>query len=179
MGLIVAPDGLEVQAQMAELLTAGFGDWGSWQDPAAARAEVELVLGRGFARVDLDGTRVLGWVGGLPEYHGRVWELHPLVVRAEARGRGIGRALVAAFEDEARARGGLTATLGTDDVDAMTSLGGVDLYDDVPGRIAAVRNLRRHPYEFYVKCGYTITGVLPDANGPGKPDLYLSKRLAR
>lgn len=38
-----------------------------------------------------------------------------MVVRREYRQRGIGRALVAAFESEAARRGALTLTLGTDD----------------------------------------------------------------
>ena len=176
-GLIAAPTRASHLADMAELLTLGFVEWGSWQEPREAEEEVAHVLAEGFARVHLEDDRVLGWVGGLPEYHGNVWELHPIVVRAEARGRGIGRGLVAAFEDEARARGGYTATLGSDDVGGMTTLHGVDLYADVPGAIAGIRNLRRHPYEFYQRCGYVITGLVPDANGPGKPDIYLSKRL--
>jgi aminoglycoside 6'-N-acetyltransferase I len=27
-----------------------------------------------------------------------------------------------------------------------------------------------HPYEFYMKIGFSIVGVMPDANGVGKPD---------
>jgi aminoglycoside 6'-N-acetyltransferase I len=61
----------------------------------------------------LEGERLLGWIGGLPEYNGRVWELHPLVVPPESRRQGIGRALVAAFESESSS-GALTASLGTD-----------------------------------------------------------------
>jgi aminoglycoside 6'-N-acetyltransferase I len=38
--------------------------------------------------------------------------------------------------------------------------------------------LRRHPYEFYQKLGFIIAGVMPDANGRGKPDIFLSKRVA-
>jgi aminoglycoside 6'-N-acetyltransferase I len=34
-----------------------------------------------------------------------------------------------------------------------------------------------HPFLFYRKLGYTVTGVVPDANGPGKPDILMSKRL--
>jgi aminoglycoside 6'-N-acetyltransferase I len=36
-----------------------------------------------------------------------------------------------------------------------------------------------HPYEFYQKLGYVIVGVIPDANGPGKPDILMAKSLAR
>jgi len=28
-----------------------------------------------------------------------------------------------------------------------------------------------------MRCGYRLVGVMPDANGYGKPDLYLAKRL--
>jgi aminoglycoside 6'-N-acetyltransferase I len=59
----------------------------------------------------------------------------------------------------------------------MTSLSGVDLYSNIWEKIASIRNLKRHPYEFYQKQGYLIVGVIPDANGAGKPDIILSKRL--
>lgn len=136
------------------------------------------ILADGFALAMLDGGALLGWVGGLPEYRGRVWELHPLVVRRERRRRGIGRALVAAFEAEATRRGGLTATLGTDDDSGMTSLTGVNLYADLPRHLAELRDLGRgHPFLFYRKLGYVVSGVMPDANGAGRPDIYMSKAL--
>lgn len=40
-----------------------------------------------------------------------------------------------------------------------------------------IRNLRDHPYEFYPKMGFAIVGVMPDANGIGKPDIFMAKRL--
>ena len=130
------------------------------------------------AALDADGT-LLGWVGAIPQYDGHVWELHPLVVRPGARGRGIGRALVRDLEARVRERGGLTNSLGTDDEDDMTSLSGVDLYPDVWTHIARIRNLRGHPYEFYQKCGFVIVGVVPDANGPGRPDILMAKRVGQ
>ena len=36
---------------------------------------------------------------------------------------------------------------------------------------------RRHPFQFYRKLGYVVTGVMPDANGRGRPDIYMSKAL--
>ena len=44
-----------------------------------------------------------------------------------------------AFEDEARKRGALTLTLGTDDDDGQTSLSAVNLYDDLPRHIAELQ----------------------------------------
>jgi aminoglycoside 6'-N-acetyltransferase I len=101
-----------------------------------------------------------------------------MVVRREFRRQGIGRALVAAFEEEARSRGALTATLGTDDDSGMTSLADVNVYDNLPRHIAELRDLgRSHPFLFYRTLGYVVTGVMPDANGPGRPDIFMSKRL--
>lgn len=99
-------------------------------------------------------------------------------MRREQRRRGIGRALVETFESEARERGGLTITLGTDDDSGMTSLAGVDLYGDVPRHITELRGLGRgHPFLFYRKLGFVVTGVMPDANGQGRPDIYMSKPI--
>jgi aminoglycoside 6'-N-acetyltransferase I len=61
----------------------------------------------------------------------------------------------------------------------MTSLSGIELYPDVCEHIEKIRNLRRHPYEFYQKVGFHIVGVIPDANGRGKPDILMAKRLTQ
>jgi len=167
-----------VLQQAADLLVHEFDEPRGWPNLALARDEVACVLGEGFAFAMMNGATLLAWVGGLPEYSGRVWELHPMVVRREYRRRGIGRRLVAAFEAEARERGGLTATLGTDDDSGMTSLSGVDLYDGVAHHLLSLRDLgRNHPFLFYRKLGYVVTGIMPDANGRGRPDIYMSKRI--
>jgi aminoglycoside 6'-N-acetyltransferase I len=85
-------------------------------------------------------------------------------------------ALVSDLEDRARARGALTLWLGTDDVTDMTTLSGVDLYPDVLGHLANTQNLRGHPYGFYSKLGFSLIGAMPEANGWGKPDIYMAKR---
>lgn len=153
----------------------------AWPDMAAALDEVREALAPDKicrAAVDDDET-VLGWIGGIPNYDGNVWELHPLVVRPDRQRQGIGRALVADLEAQVAGRSGLTLWLGTDDEDNMTSLSGVDLYDDLLGHLAAVRDLKGHPFQFYRKCGFVIAGVVPDANGPGKPDILMAKRVRR
>jgi aminoglycoside 6'-N-acetyltransferase I len=126
--------------------------------------------------VDEQGT-VLGWIGGRPHYEGHVWELHPLVVRPEHQRQGIGRALVADLEERVRARGALTLWVGTDDLDDRTTLSAVDLYPNPLEHLARIRNLHDHPYEFYQKVGFVIVGVMPDANGWGKPDIQMAKRV--
>ncbi|MEG4110666.1 MULTISPECIES: GNAT family N-acetyltransferase [unclassified Microcoleus] len=109
--------------------------------------------------------------------YGNVWELHPLVVGTEFRRQGIGRSLVADLAAEAKNRGGIVLWVGTDDQDNQTTLSGINLYPNVWEHIAKIRNLRGHPYEFYQKMGFAIVGVMPDANGIGKPDIYMAKRL--
>ncbi len=54
----------------------------------------------------------------------------------------------------------------------------INLYADLPAHVAGLRDLgRRHPFLFYRKLGYVVTGVMPDANGRGQPDIYMSKAL--
>lgn len=172
----LAEAGGDARRHAALLLVEGFDRPAGWPDEEQAAAEVERVLDHGFGLAALEGAVLLGWVGGLPLYDGRVWELHPLVVRQGRRLRGVGRALVGAFEERARGRGALTFTLGTDDDGCQTSLSGVDLYDAVPRHLAELRDLGEgHPFLFYRRLGYTVTGVMPDANGAGKPDIYMSK----
>ena len=163
--------------QVAMLLIEGFQE--SWNDMESALEEVrESLKPESISRIAVSGDRtVLGWIGGHGAYHGHVWELHPLVVHTAYQGQGIGRQLVADFEDRVRERGGITIYLGTDDEDNRTSLGGVDVYPNMLDRIAGIKNLRRHPYEFYQKLGYSIVGIIPDANGFGKPDICMAKRV--
>lgn len=167
--------------QIAEMLLKGFATSApdSWPNLDAAEEEVRASLGEGhISRVALaeDGA-ALGWIGANSQYDGNVWELHPLVVRVDQQGKGIGRALVVDLEARVRALGGLTIILGTDDEMQQTTLGGVNLLPDVWEHVARIRNLKRHPYEFYQKMGYTIVGVVPDANGIGKPDIIMAKSL--
>lgn len=169
--------------QVASLLVKDFStDFpGAWPDLEAALAEVRESFAPGrISRVALaeDGT-VLGWIGGISQYDGRVWELHPLVVRVSHRGQGIGRALVADLEGRVRERGGLTITLGTDDIFDQTTLSGINLFPHVWEHLAHIRSLKHHPYEFYQKLGYVIVGVVPDANGLGKPDILMAKSVVR
>lgn len=177
------PDDEATIHQVAALLVAGFAGSapGHWPDLASGEEEVRESFAEGrLSLVALDeGGSALGWIGGISQYDGHVWELHPLVVAPAHQGAGVGRALVAALEARVRERGGLTITLGTDDESNQTSLSGVNLFPDPWPHIAHIRNLRRHPYEFYLKQGYVITGVVPDANGLGKPDILMAKSLVR
>jgi aminoglycoside 6'-N-acetyltransferase I len=177
----LAPDQDQLIQQAAQLLVDGFKEhypdaWPTLKDGLAEVHEM-LVTDRILRAVVDDDANLIGLIGGIPQYDGLVWELHPLVVKPGLQTKGIGTTLVRDFEEQVRSRGALTITLGSDDEDNQTSLSNVDLYTDTWKKINEIKNLNRHPYEFYQKMGYVITGVMPDANGIGKPDIFMSKRI--
>lgn len=177
------PEDTALIHQAAALLVEGFKDTGStsWPDLEAGLEEVRESLQAdrlSLAAIDESGV-LLGWVSGIREYDGHAWELHGLVVKAELRGQGIGRALVAALEERVRELGGTTIYLGTDDENYRTSVSGTDLYPNVLENLLEIKNPGNHPYGFYQKVGFTIVGIIPDANGLGKPDIFMAKRVGR
>ena len=167
--------------QAAKLLVDAFREhwadaWPSMED--GLREVHEMLEAERICRAAIGGEdNLIGLIGGIPQYDGLVWELHPLAVQPEMQSKGIGKTLVEDFEEQVSSRGGLTITLGSDDEDNMTSLSGVDLYENLWDKVREIRNLKHHPFEFYQKMGYVITGIVPDANGIGKPDIIMSKRV--
>lgn len=168
--------------QIAAVLVAAFADaWSPTLDEALEEVRESLEPGR-VSRVALDDdARVVGFIAATPRYgdppHATGWELHPLAVAPERQGEGIGRALVADLERQVAALGAVTLFAQTDDETGATTLSGVDLYNNPFAHLRAIRSLKPHPYEFYQKCGFTLVGVIPDANGIGKPDIVLAKRI--
>jgi aminoglycoside 6'-N-acetyltransferase I len=163
--------------EAARILYEGFNEcWpGSYPNLESAMEEVRASLGEGrISRVAVTpGGELWGWISAAVQYKGHVWELHPLVVKEQFRRQGIGRALVEDLARQVKERGGLTIWLGTDDETNMTSLGGVELFPGVLDHLTNIQNLHEHPFGFYQKVGFEIIGVMPDANGLGKPDIYM------
>jgi aminoglycoside 6'-N-acetyltransferase I len=182
MKIITLPEGNDrLIQQAAQLLVDAFREhwadaWPSLED--GLREVHEMLEAERICRAAIDNEgNLIGLIGGIPQYDGLVWELHPLAVQPDLQGKGVGKTLVEDFEEQVSLRGGLTITLGSDDEDNMTSLSNVDLYENLWDKVREIRNLKHHPFEFYQKMGYTITGVVPDANGVGKPDIIMSKRV--
>lgn len=83
-----------------------------------------------------------------------------------------------ALEEKAREQGGLTIYLGADDEreGGETSLANTDLYEDLPLKLGSF-DPEAHQTAFYLKLGFKVIGVMPDANGRGRPDIIMGKRL--
>ena len=164
------------ERQAAKLLREAFPE-AYGEDP---EEEVRSILQeeRIAVKAVLKGELV-GLIGAIPQYGHTGWELHPLVVRKDLHGKGIGGKLVSLLEEKVAEGGGVTLYLGTDDENGATSLSEGDLFQDPFRKIEEIRNYKGHPYGIYLKMGYIIMGVLPDANGIGKPDIWMAKSLVR
>ena len=150
----------------------------SWPTPESAEKEVAECTVDEFISIGLvEGGKLLGWAGLRPMYD-YTWELHPLVVSPGAQGGGLGRKLLTELENRARGRGLTGIVLGTDDERNETSLAGKRLDgENIYTEMKRLRNTGSHPLEFYRKCGYIVVGVIPDANGEGRPDIWMWKKL--
>ena len=169
--------------EAAEILTTAFTglDKDAWPDLESAMKEVldclqkpNICIG---AYAENHDDELCGWIGLRPLYP-KTWELHPLVVKSEYQKMGVGRRLVEELEKIARTNEIAGIVLGTDDETGGTSLSekaidGTNVFEE----IQKIKNLKNHPYEFYQRCGYAIVGLIPDANGKGKPDIWMWKKI--
>lgn len=166
--------------QAARILTKSFLDIGNdtWPDMKSAVTEVEECIEKPNICIGLhENGNLLGWIGLRPMYE-LTWELHPLVISTQHQNKGIGRLLISELEKHAKQNGVIGILLGTDDEYFKTSLSSVDISgDNILEEIRNIRNIKNHPYEFYQRCGYTIVGIIPDANGKRKPDIWMWKKI--
>lgn len=152
------------------LLQANFECWSTAE---LAYDEVEESFGEGrISRIAVDEAgNVMGWIAGISQYSGRVWELHPLVVSKSHRMKGVGAMLVADFEQQAAARGAITIILGSDDEDSSTSFAGQDLYSDFPAQLANFEG-NNHPTSFYYEARLQDCRCYPRCEWTGQAGYY-------
>lgn len=162
------------------VLVAGFADRSAaW--PTLTDAIREVIACSTEHQVSLVATiddTIVGWISATPQYQHFGWELHPLVVDPYYHRRGIGSALVIALCAQLAARGATTLYAWSDDESQSTSIGGHDLWPDPLSHLATFVPSARHAGGFYRKLGFALCGVLPDANGRGKPDILFVRRIA-
>ena len=125
------------------------------------------------------GNELIGWGGIRPMYE-KTWELHPMVIKKEYQRKSYGRLLLTEIENVANLNGIIGLEAGSDDETNSTSLSEKEINgENIFEEIKNIKNYKNHPFEFYEKCGYTIIGIIPNANGQNKPDIWLWKDIRR
>lgn len=166
-------------AHVASLLHLGFvGISPAWPDLASAHSEV--LAHSTSSHISLIATidhTIVGWVAANPQYDGHAWELHPLVVAQAYRRRGIARTLVAHLITQLQYRAATTLFVWCDDEIGNTSLAHTTLYPEPLLHTAQFQATTPHASLFYRSVGFALCGVLPDANGIGKPDILFARRV--
>ncbi len=122
-----------------------------------------------------DANNAVGWIGAIWDKDG--WEIHPIADVPKAQRQGIGFVLVEEICKLARESGAAAVRAGTSDETNATSFSSVNLYENP---YAAMQNFKApedHAVNFWIKAGFTLVGVLPDAEGLGKPGIHFSKRV--
>lgn len=168
----------EIQA-VASILVAGFaGRSGAW--PTLTHGINEVMDHSTDAHVSLVATlneHVVGWVSAVPQYQSTGWELHPLVVAPEYQRRGIGHALIEYLCADIAHRGATVLYAWSDDETNSTSLGGIDVYPNPLLHLTTFQSSQHHAGGFYLAQQFHLCGIIPDANGPGKPDILFARRI--
>ena len=131
--------------------------------------------GARLGRVVMEKGQAAGWIGLIKRK--RIWEIHPIAVAIEHQYRGFGHLLVNDVARIAKSAGALTLYAGTSDEVGTTNLYGVDLYIDPASAIKNIEAIGRNPYKFWESAGFTVVGLMPDAEGIGKPGIELARRL--
>ena len=122
-------------------------------------------------------NKLIGWIGLRPMYD-KTWELHQMVVKKEFQGKGYGKILINELEKIAQKRDIIGIMAGSDDETNSTSLSDKEITgENIFEEIKNIKNYKNHLYEFYIKCGYIIIGIIPNANGSKKPDIWLWKDI--
>jgi aminoglycoside 6'-N-acetyltransferase I len=177
---LTADDGAAIEQAAALLVDFAPNRAAAWPDLETAYETIEEALdAESIVRVALnDAGNVIGFAVAAPQYS-HAWELHPIVVAGDEQGRGVGSALLSDIEEQVAAEGGLTVYLGADDLDGLTTAADTELFPNVIVHAQALKaQSRRHPLGFFLQHGYEVIGLIPDANGPGRPDIWLGRSVA-
>lgn len=165
---------------VAAILVAGFAD----RSPAWPTLEAGINEVNAFStdeQISLVATindTIVGWISATPQYQRFGWELHPLVVAPDYQHQGVGKALVAELCTQLASHGATVLYAWSDDESMSTSLGGRNLLPNPLDHLNHFEPSSRHAGGFYLKQGFVLCGVLPNANGPGKPDILFARLIS-
>jgi uridine phosphorylase len=171
----VSPKDINMVKEVALLMMSTFPQ--AYENQEEVELEVtSLSISPNHLFVYLKNEKVIGCIGTIMQYGTTGYELHPLIIHQNYRNQNIGSKLLHTLEAEVIKNGGIMMYLGSDDEFGLTSLSDTDLFEFTFDKIENITS-EAHPFLFYQKHGYQITGVIPDANGFGKPDIIMTKRL--
>lgn len=167
-------------ATVAAILVAGFADRSpAWPTLEAGINEVQTFsTDEQISLVATINDTIVGWISATPQYQRFGWELHPLVVAPTYQHQGVGKALVADLCARLPQHGATALYAWSDDESLSTSLGGIDLLPNPLDHLRSFGASTRHAGGFYLKQGFVLCGVLPDANGRGKPDILFVRSIS-
>ena len=172
----------ETITQAEKMLIETFPGTGMWPDldeKAAAEELNECIKDQNICIGIKTENKLIGWVCLRPMYK-KTWELHPMLIKTEFQGKGYGKILIKELEKLAQEKGIIGMMVGSDDETNKTSLSEKEITEEnILDEIRNIKNYKNHPYEFYKKCGFIIAGIFPNANGPGKPDIWLWKDIRK
>lgn len=170
-----------VVEQVATLLMGGVFAHQShtWTDKTTALDEIgESFEANHISRVGFDDSgKLLGWAAGYSIYNGYIWQVYPLALTAF--NLDIGHRLLQDFEEQVRAHGGLGILLSIDVELTLPTLHEKDLSTDPWQHIISLQHLDNHRIEFFRQLGFAIVGIIPNAQGRGKPNILLERSVAR
>jgi len=169
-----------IKKQAAQILLETFPKADMWPDineQKAIETVNECTSGENIAIGIKINEQLIGWMGLIPMYE-KTWEIHPMVIKHEYQKKGYGKILIDEMEKAAREKGIIGIVAGSDDETNKTSLSEKELTgENLFEEINKIKNYKNHPFEFYIKCGFSIVGIIPNANGPNKPDIWLWKDI--
>jgi aminoglycoside 6'-N-acetyltransferase I len=148
--------------------------------PEAALGElIELTRHPGslmFVALNLGGE-VCGLAAASPRAASSVLVIRALTVDPPFQRRGVGRALLRRLETAALRSGFTTMTIALEDEAGLTSLAGRSLFPDPLAPMTRFIPPAAHPSAFLKRLGFALSGVIPEAAGPGRPELWFAKPL--
>ena len=172
----------EIIMQAAEILYTEFaGDDDKWfNNTKESFDEVKECIEQSDICIGIKtGNELIGWASIRPMYE-KTWELHSLVIKKKYHGKKYGKILLNEIEKKALLNGIIGLVAGADDVTNSTSLSDKEINgENIFEEIKNIKNYKNHPFEFYIKCGYNIIGIVPNANGQNKPDIWLWKDIRK
>ena len=169
--ICIIKESTNTMAQAAKILLESMQDAEMWPDldkDGAMETVNESINDENICIGIKANDELIGWVTLTPMYE-KTWELHPLAISPKYKNKGYGKILMEELEKLAREKGIIGIWLSSGDETNKTSLSEVEITEkNIFEEIKNIKNLKKHPYEFYIKCGYIIIGIVPNAYGSKK-----------